>query len=390
MNSILKNHRYEILSINGFTEFHGIRESKHTKYFDIFLKSGKNIKCSFNHPFLQNGNIKKACDIVEGDYLDTENENDYVDKIILQFSDINLYDLIEVGNANIFIINDNIISHNCSFLTSGNTVIDAEILQFCTTKLEEPIEKRGIGGDLWIWKYPEITKSYLLASDPSRGDGEDYSGLVVMEVESNEQVAEFKGKIDTQTFGRMCVSLGMEYNNALLIIDNKNVGWSTVQVALDAHYPNLYYSYKNDPFLDENIHLRKMHDLKQKEDMVPGLTTTTRIRPVLISKLEMYFRDFGVLVRSKRLLNELKVFMWLGGKAQAQRGYNDDLVMALGMALYIRDTSLKLHQMGVDLNRFALKNTYKSVYKPLPAGSSQWEMQIGPNGQKENLKWLLK
>ena len=279
---------------------------------------------------------------------------------------------------------------DCDFLTSGNTVIDPEILQFCTTKLEDPIEKRGIGGDLWIWKYPEVTKSYLVCLDPARGDGEDYSGMVVMEIESNEQVAEFKGKIDTQTFGRMGVSIAMEYNNALLIIDNKNVGWSTVQVALDAHYPNLYYSYKNDPFLDENIHLRKMHDLKQKEDMVPGLTTTTRIRPVLISKLEMYFRDFGVLVRSKRLLNELKVFMWLGGKAQAQRGYNDDLVMALAMSLYIRDTSLKLHQMGVELNRFAIKNTYKSVYKPLPAGSNQWEMVVGPGGQKENLKWLLK
>lgn len=275
----------------------------------------------------------------------------------------------------------------CSFLSSGNTVLEPEILGFYDKKVAEPIEKRGIGGDLWIWKYPDVTHSYIVSADVARGDGEDYSGAIVLDVETCEQVAEYKGKIDTQAFGRMLVSVATEYNSALLIIDNKNIGWSTVQIAIDLKYPNLYYSYKNDPFLDENIHLRRAYDMATKDDMVPGLTTTTRIRPVLVSKLENYFRDFGIGIYSRRLLNELKVFVWIGGKPQAQRGYNDDLVMALAMALYVRDTSLRLHQMGIDLTRRAIQGTRKSIYKPENILSNQWEMNIG--NRRESIKWLI-
>jgi hypothetical protein len=278
---------------------------------------------------------------------------------------------------------------DAEFLSSGNTVLEPETLAFYETKISDPIEKRGMGGDLWIWKYPEPLKSYVVAADPARGDGEDYSGMVILEVETCTQVAEFKGKIDTQAFGRMLVAISTEYNSALLIIDNKNIGWSTVQVVIDSKYPNLYYSYKNDPFLDENIHLRKAYDLVDKENMIPGLTTTTKLRPVLVSRLEGYFREFGIDIKSRRLLNELRVFVWKDGKPQAQRGYNDDLVMALGMALYVRDTSLRLHQMGIDLSKTAISKMFKTLYKPRHVGLSQWEMPIGVHGERENISWLV-
>jgi len=278
---------------------------------------------------------------------------------------------------------------DANFLSSGHTVIEAELLQFYEEKCIDPIEKRGIGGDLWIWKYPDFNKSYVVVADPSRGDGEDYSGCVVMEVESVEIVAEYKGKIDTQAFGRTLVSIATEYNQALLVIDNRNIGWSTIQVAIDLGYRNLYYSYKNDPYLDENIHLRKNYDLKNKEDMVPGLTTTSRNRPVYVSKLEMYFREKTPIIYSQRLINELRVFVWMDGKPQAQRGYNDDLVMSLAMAFYIRDTALKMRQMGIELIKNTLVKTHKTVFKSKPIGETYWEMNTGKSGNKESLRWLL-
>ena len=160
-------------------------------------------------------------------------------------------------------------------------------------------------------------------------------------------------------------------------------------MVLDSGYKNLYYSYKNDPYLDENIHLRKNYDMKNKEDMVPGLTTTTRLRPVFISKVEMYFRDRTPIIHSKRLMNELYTFMWTDGKAQAQRGYNDDLVMSLCMCLYIRDTALRMRQMGIELVKTAIMKMHKPVYKSNPIGQSQWEMNAGQPGNKESLRWLL-
>ena len=87
-------------------------------------------------------------------------------------------------------------------------------------------------------------------------------------------------------------------------------------------------------------------------------------------------------------MNELRVFMWVDGKPQAQKGYNDDLVMAFCMGLMVRDTSLRLRQIGIDITRSILTHTHKSVFKSQQTGYTGWDMNIGGN-QQENLKWLL-
>jgi hypothetical protein len=340
-----------------------IRESYYLSY-----KRNKNIPYSFKNSY--SCDVKNRLIISEG-----------------VVEDVKVYNL-EVYEDHTYITEHGVV-HNCDcdFLTSGHTVIEADILAEYDAKTIEPLEKRGVEGDLWIWKYPDPIKDYIVVLDPARGDGEDNSGMQVIDVETCEQVAEYRGKIDTQSFGRMGVAVATEYGNALLVIDNKNVGWSTVQVALDLGYKNLYYSYKNDPYLDENIHLRKNYDLKNKEDMIPGLTTTTRLRPVFVSKLEMYFRERTPIIYSKRFMNELRVFVWHDGKPQAQRGKTDDLVMCWAMGMYIRDTALRMRQMGIELIKNAIRNTHKSVYKPQPIGADKWQMDV--RGQKENLKWLL-
>ena len=40
----------------------------------------------------------------------------------------------------------------------------------------------------------------------------------------------------------------------------------------------------------------------------------------------------------------MKSFIWKNNRAEAQSGYNDDLVMSFGIAMYIRDTALRLRQ----------------------------------------------
>ena len=78
---------------------------------------------------------------------------------------------------------------------------------------------------------------------------------------------------------------------------------------------------------------RQLTNRYQSEDrkLKPGFSTTISTRPVIISKLELYFREKSVVVHSIRLINELKTFIWENGKAQAAENYNDDLVMALGI-----------------------------------------------------------
>jgi hypothetical protein len=107
--------------------------------------------------------------------------------------------------------------------------------------------------------------------------------------------------------------------------------------------------------------------------------------------MEAYIRDRHFIFHSKRLLEELRVFVWQNGKAQAQNGYNDDLVMALGIGLFTRDTGVKFHQQGMDMTRLALNNIARtgiSNAPTMPSGMAnpyQIDTPYGP----EDITWIL-
>ena len=279
---------------------------------------------------------------------------------------------------------------DCSFLASGNSVVDLELLEwYSQTTQEDQLEKRGMGGNLWLWEYPDYTKDYVVVADVARGDGTDYSTFHVIEIESNTQVGEFKAQPSTKDFGNILVGIATEYNNALLVVENANVGWAAIQQIIDRGYPNLYYSPKTEADSAQS-YLEKW----ERDNLVPGFTTSARTRPLIVGKLEAYVREKSLTIRSKRLLEELKVFIWKNGKAQAQSGYNDDLVMAMGIAMYIRDTSLKFRQQGLELTRAALGNIRKNsdysqggVYNVNKAKNNPYNMET-KNGI-EDLRWLL-
>jgi len=281
---------------------------------------------------------------------------------------------------------------DCDFISSGHTVIDGSILLEFDEKCIDPIEKRGFDNAYWIWEYPDYAKDYLVVADVARGDGGDWSTFHVIDIESVTQVAEYKGKLPPKDFGNMLVTVATEWNNALLAIENANIGWAAIQPALDRNYENIFYTYKDDGYVDTDVQLKKGYDMKDKSQMVPGVSTTTKTRPLMISALEMYMRERTPVIRSKRLIQELFVFIWLNGKAQSQSGYNDDLVMAFCIGLWLRDTSLKLRQQGIELTKRSLSQFQKTdpvIYTGKPSTSADgWSWNNGHND--EDLTWLIR
>tara|TARA_B110000858_G_scaffold194974_1_gene250412 strand:- start:1703 stop:3283 length:1581 start_codon:yes stop_codon:yes gene_type:complete len=281
---------------------------------------------------------------------------------------------------------------DCDFLSSGNSVISGELLQwYKDTMCQEPVEQRGQHGELWIWEYPDYSRDYMVVADVARGDGGDHSTFHVMDIESVTQVAEFKGQPGTKEFGNMLVNIATEYNEALLVIENANVGWAALQPAIDRGYRNLYYTYKHDGVTDSESHLNQGYDLKSRSQMTPGFTTSSRTRPLLVSKLDIYFREKSCVVKSRRLIDELLVFIWNGNRPEAQRGYNDDLVMAFAISLFVRDHALKLRNEGIELNKLALSNFNRSngmLYNSNTPKGTDWSMETGKGG-KEDITWLI-
>lgn len=283
---------------------------------------------------------------------------------------------------------------DCDFSTSGNTVMAIDALDwYKQTYMQEPLEKRGIDGNFWVWEPANYTTTYIVACDVARGDSSDYSTIEVFKSDTLEQVAEYKGRIGTKDFGNMAVAIATEYNDALLVIENANVGWAAIQPAIDRNYQNLYYSHRAEEVINDPIrHLKRGLDLTSIDNMIAGFTTSTKIRPMMISKLELYIREHSLIIRSSRLLGELAVFIWKNGKPQAQSGHNDDLVIATCIAMWVRDTALRLKQAGVDLNRAMLDSLTRvaPVYHNRgPGGVDPWKWKPDPKGGDEDLSWLL-
>ncbi len=173
---------------------------------------------------------------------------------------------------------------DCDFSTTGNGIVDAATIDFYKqSKVKDPIEMRGMDHGYWIWEYPDYSRNYIVSADVARGDGADYSAFQVLDVESLTQVAEYKGQIGTKDYGNMLVSVATEYNNALLIVENANIGWAVLQQIIDRQYPN------NDP------------------GRAPSGSGRTRFPPV-VSMLRISASIFGcaiitVLAASKYLLD---------------------------------------------------------------------------------------
>jgi hypothetical protein len=282
---------------------------------------------------------------------------------------------------------------DCNFSTSGDTVIEPDILNFYeATYIKDPIERRGVDGALWVWEPPDYSKDYMVIADVARGDATDYSTFHVIDIESAKQVAEYKAQLPTKDFANVLFAIATEYNDALLVVENANIGWSVTEHLIQRGYRNLYYSSKADT--TTGVSESQIARMENGQGMVPGFTTSMKTRPLCISKLVSYMHERSIIIQSRRLMDELKVFVWKNGKAQAQSGYNDDLVMPFSIGLFLRDTALRLRQQGIELTRATLgsfgTNTQQApgMFSAANQFQNPYEVDNGIGG-KENIDWLL-
>jgi hypothetical protein len=232
----------------------------------------------------------------------------------------------------------------------------------------------------------------MVVADVARGDGSDYSTFQVIDIEDSSQVAEYRGKIETKDFGNFLTAVATEWNNALLVVENSNVGWSTIQTIIDRQYGNLFYMSNDLKYIDVERQMTNKFYRDEKK-MVAGFSTTSKTRPLIISALDTYMNEKDILIRSNRLIDEMFTFIWSGGRAEAMKSYNDDLIMALAIGLWVRNTALRLKQEGIDFTKNMLNAAHVNKHSGIYTAHSHlkdnpYEMNLG-KGEKENLTWLI-
>ena len=241
----------------------------------------------------------------------------------------------------------------CNFNTSGESVIHPDDIAWMESGICDPKYRTGFDRNMWIWEQYQADCSYLLVADVARGDGADYSVFHIVKLETMEVVAEYQGKPSLDMYAGILKQAGKEYGNCLLVVENVGIGISVLEKLVDLQYPNLYYSIKSTHEFVES------HQGETNSAAIPGFTTSTKTRPLIIAKLEEFVRNKLIKVYSVRLSNELRTFIWYNGKPQAMRGYNDDLIMSLAIACWVRDTALTNNKREVEYKKACLNSIIK-------------------------------
>ena len=280
----------------------------------------------------------------------------------------------------------------CNFNTSGETVIHPDDIGWMQTLIKDPEYRTGFDRNFWIWEKHDPACTYLLSADVARGDGADNSSFHIIKLETMEVIAEYQGKPSLDMYSNILNQAGREYGNCMVVVENVGVGISVLEKLIDLDYPNLYFSTKGSHDFVEQYQAESL------SNAIAGFTTSSKTRPIIIAKLEEFVRNKLIKAYSKRLNKELTTFIWLNGKPQAMRGYNDDLVMALAIACWVRDTVLQTSKREVEykkamLNSMVVANTKLNTtirgMHGYHKSEDSWENK-DERAEAEEYKWLYK
>jgi hypothetical protein len=225
-----------------------------------------------------------------------------------------------------------------SFLGSGGNVIDDKYILFQEKRnVQDPKWVSGDEDEFWIWEEPQEGHEYIMGVDVARGDGADASTIVIVDFTTMEQVMEYQGKIQPDLFALIVQEYGDMYNAYTVVDITGGMGVSTILKLMELGFEKkLHYD-------DKSKVLGRKKDLDaytKDRDKIPGFNANG-VRLPMIANLERSIRENTIKIRSVRLTSEMKTFVYKNGRPDHMEGKHDDLLMALGMALWVLEHSFK-------------------------------------------------
>ena len=197
-----------------------------------------------------------------------------------------------------------------SYSINGNKISDIEFID----------DDKGY---IDIYEEPKEGHPYVLGGDTA-GDGSDYFTGLVIDNSNSKQIAKLRhNKIDEDEYSRQIYCLGTYYNNALVGLENNYSTYPTKKLK-EYDYPKMY--------------IREVEDnITEVIQDKYGFLTTKATRPIILAMLKEIFRDNISYINDLDVLYEGLVFIKNEkGRAEAEQGKHDDLIMGLAITYYIR------------------------------------------------------
>ena len=182
--------------------------------------------------------------------------------------------------------------------------------------------KEDAHGQICIIKTPEEGHPYVIGGDTS-GEGSDYFAAHVIDNHTGELVAVLHQQNGEGEYVRQVYCLGRWYNSALIGIE------SNFSTYANNELNRLGYN---------KLFLREVPDVYTgAKKKAFGFRTDTITRPLILSELVELMDQHPEVCTDYETLGEMLTFVRKDtGKAEAQEGKHDDLVMSYAIANHIR------------------------------------------------------
>jgi len=305
----------------GFEAFYGLNKIERDWFVHLILSDGTELKCSPRHGFFSWGKEKSAMHLIVGDKIDTK--SGLLEIVYAEIVDglIELYDAVNAGKDHTYYTNG-VLSHNCDFVGSINTLINATKLKNMPFK-----DPKQILGDIDIYETPQEGHVYTLVVDVSHGEGLDYSAFSI--IDSSEfpykQVAKYRNAtIPPMTYPTVVHNAALKYNEAFILVEINDIGQQVADILrYDLEYDNMLMVTQRGR---AGQVLGGGFGIGQAQI---GIKTTKKVKQVGCLNLKNLVESDKLLIEDFDTIAELTSFVARGYSYEAEPGHNDDLVMTL-------------------------------------------------------------
>lgn len=303
--------RYKIKTDSGFVGFDTI-VTKTAKSVELLFTDNTRLVCSLDHQLYKMSEFVRASTLTPGDIISSKR---LVSATVI--GERTLYDVVNSETATY--LTNGILSHNCSFLGSSNTLIAGWKLQQMTFK--NPIE--SLSDKHWsVYEIPKPENSYCMTVDVSEGLGQDYAVISIFDVTTMpyKLVAVYRNNLIQPVFlTEVAYKAGIHYNNAYTLIENNSIGKIVADsLFFDFEYENLFRTTSKHGETDIGFGGHQ-----------PGIRTTSKTKALGCAQLKTLIESNSLIVEDFNAVAELSTFAVKGKSYAAEKGKTDDIVMTI-------------------------------------------------------------
>jgi len=373
----LNNDNLKILTPNGYEAFLGVNKIVKASYCYLKFSNGRELKCSEDHPLMTIEGIIRAKDIDKFTEVESIDGGCFVISKRIIRRRIELFDIVNSGKDHIYYSNG-IVSHNCEFHGSTNTLIDGAKLQIMLAR--EPLElddKDAYGMDIFerpikeyyddeTQKMVDKDHIYIMCADVSEGKNLDYTTFSVFDCSTipYRQVAIYRNnQISPMLFPDVLKLCAEYYNHAHVLIEINNNPQVADVLYQDLEYENVFKVHSGNK---QAQHLSDLGKANQN-----GLNMSPLVKRNGCSALKTIIETNKLEINSADTIYELSRFTASNNSFSAEEGAHDDLAMTLVMFAWITTQKMFIELSSTDIRkRLQIENNYvtedESEMPPMP------------------------